>query len=51
MLCVRRLDSQDGWTALMYTAEYGRANGLRFLIDAGADKEATNDVRRWKLLC
>jgi hypothetical protein len=38
-------DSQDGFTALMGTAEEGRAACARLLIDAGADKDAKNNVR------
>jgi hypothetical protein len=34
----------DGYTALIYAAERGRAECVRLLIDAGADKEAKTDV-------
>ncbi len=44
-------DSQDGNTALMWAAEYGRAECVRLLIDAGADKEAEDNVRRRSLFC
>ena len=43
-------DSQDQDTALMYAARKGRADCVRLLIDAGADKEAKNYVRRRLLL-
>ena len=36
---------QYGFTALMCAAEYGRAECVRLLIDAGADKDAKGDVR------
>ncbi len=38
-------DSQFGSTALIYAAACGHADCVRLLIDAGADKEATADVR------
>ncbi len=38
-------DSQLGWAALIYAAESGHAECARLLIDAGADKDAKNDVR------
>ena len=44
-------DSQGGTTALIHAAVNGRAECVRLLIDAGADKEAKNDVRRRSLLC
>jgi hypothetical protein len=43
--------SQYEMTALMRAAENGHADCLRLLIDAGADKEARNNVRRRSLLC
>jgi ankyrin repeat protein len=50
-VCGVEFDLQDGWTALMYAAQDGRAECVRLLINAGADKEAKDNVRRWKLLC
>jgi ankyrin repeat protein len=44
-------DSQNGATALMYAAICGGAECVRLLIDAGANKNATNNVRRRSLLC
>jgi hypothetical protein len=44
-------DSQSGNTALMWAADRGHADCARLLIDAGADKEAKDDVRRRPLLC
>ncbi len=38
-------DSQTGWTALMRAAARGHADCARLLIDAGADKDARNNVR------
>jgi ankyrin repeat protein len=38
-------DSQRGTTALILAAVNGRADCARLLIDAGADKEAKNNVR------
>jgi hypothetical protein len=38
-------DSQFGRTALICAAAHGHAACARLLIDAGADKEAKNDVR------
>ena len=43
-------NSQDGATALIWAAEMGRADCVRLLIDAGADKDAENNVRRRSLL-
>ena len=37
---------QYGWTALLHSACRGRVDCARLLLDAGADKEATNNVRR-----
>ena len=37
--------AQGGKTALMRAASIGRADCVRLLLDAGADKEARNDVR------
>ncbi len=39
--------TQNGWTALMNAAEFGRTECARLLIDAGADKEAKDEVRVW----
>ncbi len=36
--------AQDGYTALMMAAEWGHADCARLLLDAGADKKATNEV-------
>jgi hypothetical protein len=44
-------DSQDGRTALIYAAQYGRTDCVRLLIDAGADKEARNNVRVGRCQC
>jgi hypothetical protein len=44
-------DAQDGSTALMNASWKGRADCVRLLIDAGADKEARNNVRGRSLLC
>ena len=41
---------QNGSTALHHAAEVGDAECVRMLIDAGADKDATDDVRRSSLL-
>ncbi len=37
--------SQDGFTALMFAARAGHVDCVRLLIDFGADKDATNEVR------
>ncbi len=37
--------SQGGYTALMYAAYSGHVDCVRLLIDAGADKDATTNVR------
>jgi ankyrin repeat protein len=42
--------SQSGWTVLMYAARVGLVECVRLLLDAGADKDAENNVRR-RLLC
>jgi ankyrin repeat protein len=36
---------RGGWTALIRAAMHGHADCVRLLLDAGADKEAKNDVR------
>ena len=41
------LRTQNGWTALMNAAEFGRTDCARLLIDAGADTEAKDEVRVW----
>ncbi len=46
-----KFGSQDGYTALIEAAWEGHAGCVRLLIDAGADKEAKNNVRRRSLLC
>ena len=38
-------DSQDGWTALIWAAWNGHTECVRLLIDAGADKDAKDQVR------
>jgi ankyrin repeat protein len=45
-----KFESQDGDTALMRAAYSVNADCARLLIDAGADKEAKNKVRRLSLL-
>jgi ankyrin repeat protein len=42
---------QSGRTALIWAAQWGSADCVRLLIDAGADTEAKNNVRRQSLLC
>ncbi len=37
--------AQDGWTVLMYAARYRRRDCVRLLVDAGANKDATDSVR------
>ena len=36
--------TQRGWTALIIAVVYGRADCVRLLIDAGADKDARTKV-------
>ena len=43
-------DLQGGYTALMRAATQGHADCTRLLIDAGADKDATSNVRRRSLI-
>jgi ankyrin repeat protein len=38
-------NSQGGWTALILAAWNGHADCVRLLIDAGAGKDARNNVR------
>ncbi len=38
--------SQSEYTALMFAAARGHADCARLLLDAGADKNAKNEVRR-----
>ena len=51
VICFDESETQDGWTALICAADQGRADCVRLLIDAGADKEAADNVRRLLLLC
>ncbi len=51
-MCVREcvgLDESDsqkgGCTALVFAAQEGHADCVQLLLDAGANKEATGDVR------
>ena len=37
--------AQYGWTALIRAAESGHVDCTRLLLDAGADKDAKNNVR------
>ncbi len=37
--------AQNGWTALVYAGFRGRADCMRLLLDAGADKETKDAVR------
>ena len=36
--------SQDGWTALILAAANGKEGCVKLLLDAGADKEAKDNV-------
>lgn len=36
---------QRGWTALMFAAVWGRVDIVEYLVEAGADANATNAVR------
>jgi hypothetical protein len=42
-------DSQGGYSALIFSAANGHTDCVRLLIDAGADTEARNNVRRRSL--
>jgi ankyrin repeat protein len=44
------IESQYGWTALIFAADGGHADCARLLIDAGADKEAKDSVRVSRML-
>ncbi len=37
--------TQEGYTALMSAAFYGRMDCLRLLLEGGSDKEAKDNVR------
>ena len=39
------IDSQRGWTALIYATQSGRVDCVRLLLGAGADKDAKDEVR------
>ncbi len=43
--------TQCGDTALIYAAFHGRTDCVRVLAEAGADKEAKNNVRLHVTLC
>ena len=49
--CGGESDSQSGYTALIEAASRGHADCVRMLVDAGADKDARDNVRRRSLLC
>ncbi len=49
-VCGVEFDSQRESTALMRAAVSGHVDCVRLLIDAGADKDATSDVRCRSLL-
>ena len=42
---------QQGYTALIFAAARGHTECVRLLIDAGADKDTRDSVRRWSLIC
>jgi ankyrin repeat protein len=44
-------DLQSGRTALIIAVMHGHADCVRLLIDAGADKDAKDMVRRRSLIC
>ena len=44
-MCAHANDTQDGSTALIRAAEYGRTDCVRLLVDGGADKDAKDIVR------
>ena len=44
------VQSQFGWTALIWAAANGHVDCVRLLIDAGADTDASDNVRRRSLL-
>lgn len=44
-------ETQDQYTALIYAAENGNVDCARLLIEAGADADAKDDVRRQPLFC
>jgi hypothetical protein len=50
IVCGGESNSQGGLTALMRAAINVNANCVRLLVDAGADKDATDDVRGRSLL-
>ncbi len=47
-VCVWLVQSQYGYTALIRAAKHGRAECVRLLLEAGADKDAMTNVR---LIC
>ena len=44
-MCGGESKSQGGWTALLNAALHGHADCLKLLIDAGANKDAKDNVR------
>jgi hypothetical protein len=52
-LCIAcpEFDSKVGLTALMRATAEGHADCVRLLLDASADKEAKDNVRRRSLRC
>ncbi len=49
-MCIGKYDSQDGDTALICAAKRRFVDCVQLLIDAGADKDAKDNVRRQSLL-
>lgn len=44
-VAVHIFKTQHGYSALIFAALKGDADSVRLLLEAGADKEATDDVR------
>jgi ankyrin repeat protein len=43
--------AQDGWTPLHWAAVYGHVDAVRYLVDKGANINATNKVRERGCIC
>jgi ankyrin repeat protein len=44
-LCENKFHLQDGLTALIFAAIYGKIESVRMLLQVGADKDAKDAVR------
>ena len=55
LMATKHARAQKGLTALMWASAHGHADCVRLLLDAGADRDAVDNVRRlvisWTCFC